>query len=398
MTGGCGGLRLGRALLPQWREWGWADVLIPLFATRMALLVVGRLSLYFPISPDYPIAEIRARGWNFSSYRLLDIWGRWDSNWYMDLALHGYSLRGELAEVQSNVSFFPLYPYLVRALLWLVPDVWQTRGAVLVAGVTISNLALLAALLLLHRLLMEVYQDRSLAQRTVLYVLLYPTAFFLSAFYTESTFLLLAVATFYAGRRRAWGWAALAAGLIALTRVQGFLMIVPLAWMYMDAAGWRLRAIRADALWLLLTPLGFFAHLAHLHQLTGDWLAFVHVQQAWSRDPAWPWQTLLTPVYPNLLMTQLERILTVVCLAGGVVALFRLPSAAYGLYTLMVVLPPLFTGTLTSTSRFYAVLFPVMILLAAAGRRRSVDAAIQALSFATQIVLMVAWSQFYWVA
>ncbi len=391
-------LRRAQAVLRCWSAWHWGDVLIPLIATRLALLMTGRIAIYFPIFEGYPIAEVRTRGWNFTTHRLLDIWGRWDSNWYMDVALNGYALRGDLTEVQSNVSFFPVYPYLVRAGLWLIPDVWQTRGVILLVGLVISNVMLLAALVLLYRLLMEIYGDRGLAQRTVLYTLLYPAAFFLSAFYTESTFLFFAVATFYAAWRRAWGWAALAAGLTAVTRPLGILILIPLGWMYLEAAGWRLRGLRADAIWLLLAPLGFVAHLANLYRVTGDWLAFVHVQQAWFRGAAWPWETLLDPVYPNVLMTPLEQVLVVMVLVGGVMALFRLPSAAYGLYTLAIAVPPLFTGTLTSSARYHTALFPVMILLAAAGRHRSLDAIIQALFFAAQIVLMIAWSQFYWVA
>src|SRR3989339_1023551 len=37
------------------------------------------------------------------------IWWRWDSDWYGSIVRHGYSLRPDL---QSNVTFFPLYPLL----------------------------------------------------------------------------------------------------------------------------------------------------------------------------------------------------------------------------------------------------------------------------------------------
>ncbi|HXF62153.1 MAG TPA: mannosyltransferase family protein [Caldilineaceae bacterium] len=378
--------------------WLWRHILLPLLATRMALLATGWLAREFPIWPLYPVMVVHERGWLFSPYRLLDIWGRWDSSWYMDIALNGYSLLGDLDTVQSNVAFFPLFPYLVRAMLWFVPDRMQTGGVALLAGLLINNTLLVAALILLHRLVMEYYDDLALAQRTVLYILLYPMAFFFSAFYSESSFFFFAIATFYAAKRRAWGWAAASAALLGATRPLGVLIVAPLAWMMVEAAGGRLRGLGREVLWLLITPLGLFAHLTHMYLLTGDFLAPMRVQQAFFRGAATPWQTLLHPVNAGILMTQLEQALTVLFLVGGVYACFRLPSAAYGLYTLSLVLPPLFTGTLTAVARYYMVAFPVFILLAASGRHPVIDRLLQTLFFAIQIVIMVAWSQFHFVA
>jgi hypothetical protein len=378
-------------------HWAWLDVLLPLIAIRLALLATGWLARYFPTNADYPDAAV-ARGWQFSPYRLLDIWGRWDSGWYANIALHGYRVQGNVAEVQSNVAFFPVYPYLVAGLLWLVPDRLQSGGVVLLAGLVVANGFLVAALLLLHRLVMTLYADRPLAQRTVLYLLLFPTGFFLSAFYSEAAFLFFAVAVFYAASQRAWSWGALAAAVLGATRPLGVLIGLPLFWLYLDAAGWRLRAIRWDVLWLLLVPAGFLAHLWHIYAISGNWLAPIYAQQAFFRGATTPWTTLLDPVNPNIFLIQLEQVLTLVFLAGSIIACFRLPSAAYGLYGLMLVVPPLFTGTLTSNIRFYVTVFPVFILLALAGRSPLLDRPLQTLFFAVQIVLMVAWSQFYWVA
>jgi hypothetical protein len=66
-----------------------------------------------------------ARG-QFSPINLLDMWARWDSGWYLDIALNGYALRGPIETTQSNVAFFPLYPLLIRTLLLLVPESWRT--------------------------------------------------------------------------------------------------------------------------------------------------------------------------------------------------------------------------------------------------------------------------------
>lgn len=383
--------------LPITRRQVWNDVVAPFLATRVALLVVGWLAQFFPASPDYPLKEALARGWHFSPYRLLDIWGRWDTGWYLSIVRDGYMINVDHTQQQSNLVFFPLYPMIVRALVWPIPAAWQTDGAVLLVGVVVANLSLLGALYLLYRLAQEVSPDAGVAQRAVLYLLFFPTAFFLSCFYTDATFLLLSVAALYAAQRRRWAWAALAAALMSITRPLGVLMTPTLLWLYLSTAGWNVRQVRANALWLLLAPLPFLLYLAWMGQATGDWLAPLNAQQTFFRGFAWPWQTLLTPTYPHPIITPLEQFFVGLFLVVAIVACWRLPSVAYGLWVVALTLPFLFTGTTTSSLRYIVVAAPVYLVLAQWGKVAALDRLLQTLFFAIQIVLMVAWSQFYFV-
>lgn len=384
------------AALP-WRQL-WLDVGIPLIVTRLVLLMIGWLARYFPISPDYPVEEVRARGWHYSPYWLIDIWGRWDSGWYISVIRDGYALRGDLTVVQSNVSFFPLYPYTVRVLSWLVPSSLRTNGVLVLIGALLSTLLLAAACALLYRLALEWSDRRDVAQRTVIYLLLFPTAFIFSALYTEATFLFFGVAAFFAAHRRAWGWAAVAAALLALTRPLGILALPALLWIYLDSIGRQPRRIGWGLLWLLLVPTGLLLHLARLYQLTGDFLAPISVQQTYDRAMRWPWQTWLDPINPNYALTPQERVFILIFLVCAVIALVRLPSPGYGLYALALIGVPLFTGTLYGTLRFIMVAFPVYVILAQAGRHPLIDRTLQWGMFALQVLLMIAWSRFYWVA
>lgn len=383
------------AALP-WQQL-WLDVGLPLVITRLALLLVGWLARYIAVSPDYPLEIVRERGWQYTPHRLIDVWARWDSGWYMSVIREGYTLRGDLNQVQSNVSFFPLYPFAVRALTWPVPPDLRRDVVIVLAGALLSTLMLLAASLLLYRLALELTDRREVAQRTIRYLLLFPTAFIFSALYTEATFLFFAVAAFFAAHRRAWGWAAVAAALLALTRHVGILALPALIWLYFDSIDWQPRRVGRGLLWLLLVPTGLLLHLTWLYQLTGDFLAPIRVQQSYDRTLSWPWQTWLNPINPNMAMTPLERFFVLLFLFCAVVALVRLPSPGYGLYALALIGVPLFTGTLYGTLRFIMVAFPVYIILAQAGRRPWVDQSLQFGMFALQIFLMVAWSQFYWV-
>jgi hypothetical protein len=257
---------------------------------------------------------------------------------------------------------------------------------------------LLAALILIYLFAQEITQDATVGQRTILYLLLFPTAFFLSCVYTESTFLLLSVAALYAAQRRQWLWAAVAAGLLSITRAQGFLMGPVLLWAYLSAAGWRLRNLRADLLWLLLAPLPLLLYLAWLWQHTGDWLTPFNAHHAFFRGFAWPWTSLLAPTHPNPFVTPLEQLFIILFLILALVACLRLPTAAYGLWVLALIMPELFTGTTYSSLRFLLMAIPAFIVLSLWGRATLLDRLVQTFFFAIQIVLMVAWCLFYFVA
>ena len=137
---------------------------------------------------------------------------RWDSVWYLQIAHDGYRSAIE-------ARFFPLYPLLIRAVSLLT-------GSMVVAGVLISLVALFIGLEVIRRLT-ELELGRLPAQATVRLIAFGPMALFLSAIYSESLFIALSAATFYAARRGRWAWAGVLGGLAGMTRIGGFLLVVP---------------------------------------------------------------------------------------------------------------------------------------------------------------------------
>ncbi|MCX5732293.1 MAG: mannosyltransferase family protein, partial [Deltaproteobacteria bacterium] len=252
-------------------------VLLPFAWTRLLLLWVAWFGGQMSSSWSYPFPEAARRGWSFLPGTALDAFGRWDAHWYLDVAARGYELRGALASVQSNLAFFPLYPWAVRGTHALLPSAWQGEGSLYLCAIALSNGAALLGLWLLWRLAREVTGDDDAASRTVLYALLFPTGFILSAAYPESLFLLLSVGALLAAMR---GRFLLAGGLgllLALTRPGGVLVAVPLAWLAFTQGGPR----RGTALVASALPgLGLALHAAQLWRITGDPLALFHAQTA----------------------------------------------------------------------------------------------------------------------
>ncbi len=122
----------------------------------------------------------------------IDVWGRWDSGWFVGIAQHGY------VDPSHSTAFFPLYPLLVRFVGWFL------LGHYLLAGVLISLAASAVAFVLLWKLVSQL-RGEAAAGRTVLYLAVFPTTLFLFAVYSESLYLMLSVAAFLFATRAALG-------------------------------------------------------------------------------------------------------------------------------------------------------------------------------------------------
>lgn len=88
--------------------------------------------------------------------------------------------------------------------------------------------------------------------------------------------------------REQWLMVAFLGIFISATRNLGVMMVFPVLILALQAYGWREffrfteRAFKVVfTLWLI--PLGLFSYMVYLYHLTGDALAFKHIQVAWGR-------------------------------------------------------------------------------------------------------------------
>ncbi|MGI9087747.1 MAG: mannosyltransferase family protein [Chthoniobacterales bacterium] len=380
-------------------------MLLPFAVTRLLLAAVAWIGFQiFPFSakPDkWEIGRtgmiVPTNGGAFSgSHRFVNMWSRWDSEWYLSVAQRGYSFNPGR---DSNVAFFPLYPIAVRALHAVMP--WASDAGWLCVGILLSNLSLVVALAYLHRLVRLDY-DEALATRAVLYLCLFPTTFFLSAFYSESLFLAVAVSAFYYARRSRWILAGCLAGVATLGRPPGGLVGVALALEYFAQKKFRWRAIRADCLALALVPLALFGHLAFLRWRFGDWSVLSKAESVahWSRKFTPPWITLGTFFQrPHLGAgthdSYLDLLATLGLLGLTTYSLFRL-RLSYAFYASITLLFLLSWRSLNSMPRFAVAIFPIMIALALLGRSVIFHRAYVVISGGIALGCMIAFSHWVW--
>jgi len=374
------------------------DVLWPFALTRLLLAGVAHFGAQLSVSWSYPFPDAARRGFAFVASPLFDSFGRWDSHWYLSIAADGYLVRGPLATVQSNVAFFPLYPWIVRAVHSLLPASLSGPGSLYLSALAVSNAAAVLALALLVKLARWTTGSDGAASRAALYLLAFPTGFILSAAYPESLFLLLSIASLLAAARGRFALAGLLGFLAALTRPGGVMVAAPIAWLAFEPVDAGTRASPGKAAWALLAPLGLALHAAYLWRLTGDPLALFHAQAAWGRGFAPPWRTLLSPRDFHPFLGPLEAASLLGSAALGLSLLRLRRTRALGIFALASLVPVLLSGTLLSATRFAAVLFPGFVALGVLGRRPALDRwLILAFSFA-QAVLFLFWSRFFWVA
>lgn len=292
---------------------------------------------------------------------------RWDSEWYSQIATHGYAFNGNPGEPQT-VAFYPLYPLLVRAVATL------TGLGVADALLLVSNVAAVAAILLLFKLVREEFGE-AVSLRAVALMSFFPGAIFLSAGYTEPLALMWIAGFFLALRRQRIFVAAVLAGLAVATRSSGIVLLPVLVWEL-----WRQRPAAAFAREIVplvvIASAGLWLYMIYLGAAFGHPLAFSDVQMAFHENTtmlsrfvaAATLQPFLKLDFPNASPASVDQWMFLIALALLVRAWFRL-DAAMTLFAAGVLLLPYLTlsggpAGFTSMSRFNLVSFPLFIVAA----------------------------------
>lgn len=365
--------------------------LLGVLGTRPAILFVAYFAMQaFGYLHEQPPVR-------FSESEVINLQGRWDASWYMDIATQGYRYHANDPTAQQNIVFFPVFPMALRAVGRLFGG---SVAAHLIGGTGLNVVTFFFALLYLFRLARDLAGDDDAASGAVLLAATYPFALFFSAIYTESTFLLAAVAVFYHARRGQLGKAAVWGVLVGLTRPNGCFLSIPL--LLVTAAPWLPRWLhapwrRADtsdggdlsvavdrtsggrlvaAVATAATPgIGVLLYCAYVWNLTGNPLAWAQGQAAWGREYVGLWVLAKTwygffresgvYVVTHVLPYDTLNGLAALFVLGWVVPVWRRLGLPYAVVILVNMLPPLAAGGFLSAGRLSSVMFPVFVCMAA---------------------------------
>ncbi len=300
----------------------------------------------------------------FPDNTFFDSFFRADSGWYTSIIHNGYNYH---PGKQSNVAFFPLYPFLIKLVTSL------TDLNIYVVGFLISNICLLFGLYFVYKISL-IYFKRKTSQRTLILMLVFPTSFFYSSLYTESLYLLVISATFYYYLKNKYLLSGIWGFLASLTRVTGILLFVTLAIELLINIRKDKLNFKLEMLYLFLIPMGLITYMLFLFLKFNDPLVFVHAQQFWNRGNfTLPWITLANnlttidfsfPRNPTNSIKFIDFLFTTsfLCLSIYILLKNRI-NFSLPLFCIFSILIPLTTGVVDSMARYILPLFPVFIYL-----------------------------------
>ncbi len=296
--------------------------------------------------------------------QIVEPWRRYDTAWYILIAMQGYL-------PDTRIVFPPLYPTLIR----LVEQV--SGGNFVLAALIVSNVFCVSAFYLFYRLAAREWGD-PIATRALILLAAFPTGFFLVAGYTESLFLTFTLGAFLAAFARRWWLAGGLAFLASLTRLQGLVLCLPLAWIayvHCREIGWRAQFTRLPV--LLGAPVGTLAFLLFLtyNQLGSLEQAYA---DGWKLASHLPWDSVVTYIQRlfvgGTVAHEHNNALALLLMALLGVVVWRRFSRVYAIYvgsTLLVILVRYHFGEgvegaqFESAIRYVLLLFPCFIAAAA---------------------------------
>ena len=366
-------------------------------AWRLALWMAGAAGLWFSrslysvgkaMTHHGRIAERDEFVWN----TFAGAWIQWDAVHYQTIALNGYSFAGER---YPNIAFFPLYPLLIRFILPL------TRGNLTLAPLIVSQLAFLVGLVVLSDLLKRDF-SASVAQRTLVLLLLFPTSLFFAAAYTESLAFALVVAVLWALRRQNW-WLAGAAGFfLALTRLPGVMMTPVLLVAYAQHCEWKWRKAGPALLATFLPVWGLVCFMFFQWRSFDTPLAFLIAQQSWENrmSPPWvmPWVLLRAVSVGAEWPMAVFQAATWMSFVGLIfVGLRRLPLV-YGLTAVLLLAPAYLSNFPWSLPRHVLIGVPAFISMAVIAEEARARRIIFGLFGLLLVIAVVLFVNSFWVA
>jgi Mannosyltransferase (PIG-V) len=308
-----------------------------------------------------------------SPYQRFEIWDQWDFGYYQKIAEFGYS------GTDGSIAFYPLFPWLVR----LVACVSRSY---LAAGFIVSGIASVVAAILLRRLVQLDY-PASVAMRSVWFLLIFPTAYFLHIGYSEGLFLALALACILAARGERWWLAAVLGAFCWMTRATGAVLVPTLAVEATQQYWVRRRSCSQGPvgcsawnwkwLWIAIVPAGFAVYLLINWSVSGDPFAFLQVRKtSFDQSFALPltgirqaiWAHYPTPHEAEMVGTQ-ELFFVALGFVCTIISWIKL-RPAYAMWMAGSWILFASVNFFRSMPRYTLTMFPIFILFALLGRNR----------------------------
>jgi Gpi18-like mannosyltransferase len=358
-------------------------ILLSFTVWRIALFLIAFLAIY--LIPKWG-------GWFPYADRVLEptklpswIWGfgNFDGVHYLRIMQNGYNSI-------FTQAFFPLFPLVGRMLTAINVFTPKAIGldtsifvdpAFFYNGLILANVFFALALYYLYRLFRLDYPEKTSLLSLVL-LLVFPTAYYFGAIYTESLFLLLTVLCLYSARKKNYLLAGVFAALVSATRIVGFLLALSLLVEIVSDVRTKRLIIKSGQFvksiaGLFIAPLGTILYMVYLKITTGDPLLFLSVQSSFGAERSSTHLIMLpqviyryfkiftsVPIFSLSFGAALNEFVFTIVPLMLLVILFKKIRFSYWLFTFLYLIIPTLTGTFLSMPRFALMsflLFPLIV-------------------------------------
>ena len=327
------------------------------FAYIFFVFLISRFSMY--------VMFYKVTG-NHSVHDFIISMNKWDCGWYKwyitNIADNLNILTAQPApNGQAWWAFFPLYPSLV-AIFWKIFGNGNIDNLYFI-GQSLNTIFFIIAEYYGFKYILLTRRSLFAAYSYITFMSLGLYSFYFSIIYTEALFLMLLTLCFYFLKAKKYIAMGIAGALLSATRNAGimfvFVILIDCMQTYItedirfdkthkissiakNIRSFILKYIKCPDLIFgtCLIPLGFFSYMALLSKLTGDGLAFLHVQRSWGKNTNGLYVNMKQAFY------------------------YSFPPGYLSIATLIIIL--LIIITCVRQKRFYETVFSVIILLASA--------------------------------
>lgn len=353
---------------------------------RLGLLVVTYIgSFTFPLVANSALGAI-GPGKQFDYWAS---WAQWDGGHYFDIAKDGYLLN-------SDFAFFPVYPALIRFFSTFLQNY-------LLTGLLISNISFLIFLFIFYKFVKEKYSTKIAFYSTVT-LLTFPTTFFAVSYYSESVFLLLASIVFIFLGSKKFLLASIAVSIASLTRFIGVFLIISIVYSYLAQIKFNFKKINWHLTHITVAFFGIAIYALYLFANFNAPLKFLSVQSIWERQILDPVSTIFSYIWAILtsqgrpINDYFDFLLTLLFL-GILIAGIKKISSSLWIFSMLVILIPASTGTLTSMPRYLLASLGAFVILGQyLANKPKLRLVIWTVSLIAQAILAVRFVNGYWVA
>lgn len=318
-----------------WQKIYLNDSWISLF---VAVLIIG-LVLFIGWDNNKLIPPFPKARFHYQSSSPLSFMSNWDGPNYLWIARHGYTS-------SFYASFFPLYPLLIKAFYFIF-------RSYLYAGLILSWVFFAGAIFYFIKILrhLGILAIKQSGLSAASFLVLFPTAVFFVATYTESLFALIALAAVYLTLKKRYWLLPPLMTLIDLTHITGILVVGLITLML-----WEQHAKLRQLLSVIGGGLvGLVVFMVYLKVRFNSYLAFVN-----SQNHVHGW---FTHSYLNLIakLSVLNLVLIVLIILAAFY--YWKNRRSFSIYCLLFLLIPIAGRQYGGFNRYVLMAFPVQFML-----------------------------------